>query len=172
MEYIDYYKILGIPRNATQEEIRRAYRKRARKYHPDVNKDKNAEEEFKRVNEAHEVLKDPEKRKLYDTYGKDWQNGAHYQHGSGREDVFQQQHRQAERARTYRFSSDGSFSGTSDFSDFFDNLFGHDFTDGHRKLISPSPCGKSSPEQASPFPCSPMSRMQPVRSPRRRGHFR
>ena len=126
MEYMDYYKILGIPRNATQEEIRRAYRRRARKYHPDVNKDENAEAEFKRVNEAHEVLKDPEKRKLYDTYGQDWQNGAQYQHGAGREDVFQQQYRQAERARTFRFGSDGSFGGTNDFSEFFHNLFDHD----------------------------------------------
>ncbi len=82
MEYIDYYKVLGVPRNATQEEIQRAYRKRARKYHPDVNKDKNAEAEFKRINEANEVLKDPEKRKLYDTYGKDWQNGTHYKNAS------------------------------------------------------------------------------------------
>ena len=76
MDYIDYYKILGVPRNATQEEIQRAYRKRARKYHPDVNKEKDAEAEFKKINEANEVLKDPEKRKRYDTYGRDWQNGA------------------------------------------------------------------------------------------------
>ena len=66
MKANDYYEILGVGRNASEEEIQRAYRKLARKYHPDVSKDKNAEKKFKEVNEAREVLKDPEKRKLYD----------------------------------------------------------------------------------------------------------
>lgn len=127
MEYVDYYQILGVPRNATQEEIQRAYRKRARKYHPDVNKDKHAEAEFKKINEANEVLKDPEKRKLYDTYGKDWQNGAQYNNASNWEHMFRQGSGNTEGTRTFRFGSDGSFGETSGFSDFFHSLFGQDF---------------------------------------------
>jgi curved DNA-binding protein len=128
MEYVDYYKILGVPRNATQEEIHRAYRQRARKFHPDVNKDSDAEAEFKKINEANEVLKDPEKRKLYDTYGKDWQNGAHHQNNSGWEQVFRQGNGQSGRSRTFSFST-GNHNETSGFSDFFHSLFGHDFSD-------------------------------------------
>ena len=123
MEYIDYYKVLGVPRNATQEEIRRAYRKRARKYHPDINKDEGAEAEFKRINEAHEVLKDPQKRKRYDAYGKDWQHVAN--HGSDDwEQVFRGSSGGSAQTRTFRFGRDGSFAETGGFSDFFNNLFG------------------------------------------------
>jgi curved DNA-binding protein len=136
MEYIDYYKILGVPRSATQEEIRRAYRKRARKYHPDVNQDKEAEAEFKKINEANEVLKDPEKRKLYDTYGENWQHGAQYQNAYEGDQVFRGRNSGTANTRTFRFSRDGSFGETNDFSDFFNNLFGsgyrrqrHDFSD-------------------------------------------
>jgi curved DNA-binding protein len=129
MEYVDYYKILGVPRNATQEDIQRAYRRRARKYHPDVNKDKNAEAEFKKINEANEVLKDPEKRRLYDAYGKDWQNGARYQnYGSDWQQMFRKGGGQPRgTARTFRFGGDGSFGETSGFSDFFHSLFGRGF---------------------------------------------
>ena len=129
MEYVDYYKILGVPRNATQEEIQRAYRTRARKFHPDVNKDENAETEFKKINEANEVLKDPEKRKLYDAYGKDWQNGAHYQNSPEWEQMFRQRGGQSGDTRAFRFSSDGSFGEANGFSDFFHSLFGHGFSD-------------------------------------------
>ena len=131
MEYQDYYKILGVSKNASQEEIQRAYRKLARKYHPDVNKDKGAEELFKKINEANEVLKDPDKRKRYDAYGKDWQNGA------------QQQSRWQNRnnsqgngpggfSRSFRFGGDGSFKEAGEFSDFFNSLFGHGFSGRQR----------------------------------------
>jgi curved DNA-binding protein len=129
MEYVDYYKILGVPRNATQEEIQRAYRRRARKFHPDVNKDKDAEAEFKKINEANEVLKDPEKRKLYDTYGKDWENGAQYQNSQGWEQAYGQGNGGSGRPRSFRFSSGDSFGGTHGYSDFFQSLFGQKFSD-------------------------------------------
>ena len=78
--YIDYYKILGIDKNATQEEIKKAYRKLARKHHPDLNpNDKNAKSNFQQINEANEVLSDPEKRKKYDQYGKDWQHAEQFE---------------------------------------------------------------------------------------------
>ena len=78
VKYRDYYEILGIKRAAGQDEVQRAYRKLARKYHPDVNKASNAEEKFKEINEAHEVLKDPEKRKMYDQLGPNWRSGQDF----------------------------------------------------------------------------------------------
>src|SRR5215475_4013876 len=80
MDFIDYYKILGVNKNATQDEIRTAYRKLARKHHPDLNpNDKEANKKFQQVNEANEVLSDPEKRKKYDQYGKDWQHAEAFE---------------------------------------------------------------------------------------------
>ena len=79
MEYRDYYEIMGLQREATQDEIKRAYRKLARKYHPDVSKASDAEELFKEVGEAYEVLKDPEKRAAYDQLGSNWQQGQDFQ---------------------------------------------------------------------------------------------
>ena len=81
MEYKDYYKVLGVDKNASQDDIKKAFRKLAVKYHPDKNKDnKVAEEKFKQVNEANEVLSDPEKRKKYDTLGENWRQ---YEHAGG-----------------------------------------------------------------------------------------
>jgi curved DNA-binding protein len=114
MEFIDYYKILGIDKNASEEDIKKAYRKLARKLHPDLNpNDKEAHKKFQQVNEANEVLSDPEKRKKYDTYGKDWQHA----------DQFEQQRRSQ---RQSPFSGGPQFSGEAegDFSDFFESLFG------------------------------------------------
>src|SRR3954465_3331531 len=80
MEFIDYYKILGISKTASQDDVKKAYRKLARKYHPDINpNDKEAHKKFQQINEANEVLSDPEKRKKYDLYGKDWEHGPQYQ---------------------------------------------------------------------------------------------
>src|SRR6266550_5655917 len=86
VEFKDYYKILGVERTASDEAIRRAFRKLARQYHPDVAKDKKtAEEKFKEINEAYEVLGDPEKRKKYDALGADWKQGARFRTPPGRE---------------------------------------------------------------------------------------
>lgn len=112
MAFIDYYKILGISKKATEKEIKTAYRKLARKYHPDLNPDnKEAELKFKEINEANEVLSDPENRKKYDTYGKDWKHGEEYEKA-------QRQHRQSSQQR----SSQGAFS-EQEYSDFFDSIF-------------------------------------------------
>jgi curved DNA-binding protein len=114
--YIDYYNILGVTKNATQEDIKKAYRKLARKYHPDLNpNDKEAKKKFQQINEANEVLSDPEKRKKYDQYGQDWQHAEEFE----KQRQYQQQG--ASQGGGQWFSSSGS---EEDFSDFFNNLFG------------------------------------------------
>ena len=114
MEFIDYYKILGIDKAASDADIKKAYRKLARKMHPDLNpNDKNAQTNFQKINEANEVLSDKEKRKKYDKYGKDWQHAEHF-------DKQQQSQQQAGYGRGQQYSeSDGG-----DFSDFFASMFG------------------------------------------------
>lgn len=105
MAFIDYYSILGVPRTATEKEIKAAYRKLARKYHPDLNPDnKEAERKFKEINEANEVLSDPENRRKYDAYGQEWKHGEAYE--QARKQQHTQQHTQ------YDFSDTG-------YSDFF-----------------------------------------------------
>ena len=113
--YIDYYKILGIEKNATQEEIKKAYRKLARKYHPDLNpNDKDAKKNFQQINEANEVLSDPEKRKKFDQYGADWKHAEEFERG-------QQSQQSSSESRGTSFSGEQS---QGDFSDFFETLFG------------------------------------------------
>lgn len=113
MEYKDYYKILGVERTAAQKEIQAAYRKLARTMHPDVNKAPDAEAKFKAVNEAYEVLKDPEKRKKYDTLGPNWRDGDNYQPPPGWENI-----------RMDFGNAEGFDFGGGQFSDFFESLFG------------------------------------------------
>ena len=114
MEYKDYYKIMAVDRKATQEEIKRAYRKLARKYHPDVSKETDAEQKFKELGEANEVLKDPDKRAAYDQLGSDWNAQQGFQPppdwGTG-----------------FEFHGAPPGGGNErDFSDFFESLFGQD----------------------------------------------
>ena len=114
MQYKDYYKILGVSRNAKTDEIRKAYRKLAKQYHPDINKEAGAEEKYKEINEAYEVLKDPDKREKYDTLGMNWQQGQDFTPPPGWGNSGG--HQRVE------------FSG-GDFSDFFKTLFGSGFSD-------------------------------------------
>ena len=117
MEFIDYYKILGLDKNATADDIRKAYRKLARKHHPDLNpNDKEAHKKFQQINEANEVLSDPEKRKKYDQYGKDWQHADEFEKA-------RQQQRQYQSTNRGGQEFSGDFGG-EDFSDFFSSLFG------------------------------------------------
>lgn len=122
MAFIDYYKVLGVDKNASQEDIRKAYRRQAKKFHPDINKeDPRAKERFQEINEANEVLGDPEKRKKYDEYGEHWRHA----------DEYEAQSRQYSGMAGNDFGGFGNFSGNnindSGFSDFFEQLFGDSF---------------------------------------------
>lgn len=136
MAYIDYYKILGVDKTATQDDIKKAFRKLARQYHPDLNpNDANAKEKFQAINEANEVLSDPEKRKKYDEYGENWKHADEFE---AQRKAYQNQQGGGDGDGEYWYSTDGThFSGFggegmhgfggngSGFSDFFEELFGH-----------------------------------------------
>ncbi|MYE13128.1 MAG: DnaJ domain-containing protein [Gammaproteobacteria bacterium] len=109
MEYRDYYRVLGVERGASQEDIKRAYRRLARKYHPDVSRESDADARFKEVGEAYEVLKDPEKRAAYDQLGSNWRAGQEFRPPPGWE-------------RQFRFET--GMDGAGGFSDFFQAIFG------------------------------------------------
>ena len=118
MEFRDYYQTLGLARDATQDDIKRAYRKLARKYHPDVSSEADAESKFKAVGEAYEVLKDPEKRAAYDQLGANWRAGEDFKAPPGWDAGFE-------------FSGGGFTQGDSHaFSDFFESLFGERYAGG------------------------------------------
>lgn len=120
MEFIDYYKILGLDKKATEADVKKAYRKLARKHHPDLNpKDPSAKQKFQQINEANEVLSDPAKRVKYDKYGKDWMHAEEFEKQRQQQEQYQKQYGQSGgRQRT-----SGSFE-ENDFSDFFESMFG------------------------------------------------
>ncbi len=127
MDFIDYYKVLGVDKTASDEEIKKAFRKLARKYHPDLNpNDKAAEKKFKEINEANEVLSNPESRKKYDKYGKDWEHAEAFERA-------QQQQRQQQGRSAYQDTSGSFFEG--DYSDFFESMFGAGSARGGRRNV-------------------------------------
>ncbi|MBN9337308.1 MAG: DnaJ domain-containing protein [Chryseobacterium sp.] len=120
MAFIDYYKILGIDKNASADDVKKAYRKLARKYHPDMNPNaKEAEKKFKEINEANEVLSNAENRAKYDKYGEHWKHGEEYERAQ------QQQRQQQQYSGNYGSGFSGAdFGEGEDFSDFFQSMFG------------------------------------------------
>ena len=125
MAYIDYYKILGIEKNASQEDIKKAYRKLARKYHPDLNPgDKEAEKKFKELNEANEVLSHEENRKKYDKYGEHWKHGEEYEKAQQQQQYQRQQRSSGGGFEGFEGFSGADFGSGEDYSDFFQSMFG------------------------------------------------
>lgn len=136
MAYIDYYGVLGVSKTASQDEIKKAFKKMARKYHPDLNpNDPTAKQKFQEINEANEVLSDPEKRKKYDAYGENWKHADEFE--AQKQRYQQQGHSNAGgfggMGGGYWSSADGGFSGNEgEFSDFFESLFGSRRGSGRR----------------------------------------
>lgn len=128
MEFIDYYKVLEIEKNASIDDIKKAYRKLARKYHPDLNpNDESAKRKFQQINEANEVLSDPEKRKKYDQYGKDWQHAEEFE--KARQQRGQQTQQGSGGQTNYGFEQD------DDFSEYFASMFGGKSGSGSRGKV-------------------------------------
>src|SRR3954462_15308925 len=118
VQFKDYYEVLDVPRGASEDEIRRSFRKLARQYHPDVAKDKKtAEEKFKELNEANEVLSDPEKRKKYDQLGANWKQGAEFRPPPGWQNARGQQFCGGQAGADFQ-----THFGSTGFSDFFESL--------------------------------------------------
>ncbi len=130
MAYIDYYKVLGVSKNASEDDIKKAYRKLARKLHPDLNpNDKEAHKKFQEINEANEVLGDPDKRKKYDTYGENWQHAGQYEQARRQQQSGSGQQYPGGGGNPFGEGFEYNFSGGDDssgggFSDFFESLFG------------------------------------------------
>ncbi|MCP2039381.1 DnaJ C-terminal domain-containing protein [Chryseobacterium sp. HSC-36S06] len=136
MAYIDYYKILGIDKKASADDVKKAYRKLARKYHPDVNPgDKEAERKFKEINEANEVLSHPENREKYDKYGEHWKHGEEYEKA-------RQQQQHSQQNQSYGGFSGADFGEGADFSDFFQSMFGGGAGGGFGRSSRGSASGK------------------------------
>jgi len=132
MAFIDYYKTLGVAKTASDKDIKNAYRKLARKYHPDLNpNDATANKKFQELNEANEVLSDPDKRKKYDQYGENWQHGAEYE--QAQQQARQQQSRQQQSYGGAQGGGFEDFGGGGDFSDFFQSMFGKSAGGGGRQ---------------------------------------
>ena len=128
MAYIDYYNILGVSKDASQEDIKKAFKKLARKYHPDLNpNDPDAHRKFQEINEANEVLSDPEKRKKYDEYGENWKHADEF------EAQRQQANSQGGGFHTSFWSSSDGEADAGEFSDFFESLFGSRRGSGRRQ---------------------------------------
>jgi curved DNA-binding protein len=122
MDFIDYYKLLEIDKNASEADIKKAYRKLARKYHPDLNpNNEDAKKKFQQINEANEVLSHAENRKKYDKYGKDWQNGEAYDNA------------RKSQGNNQNYSNQGQGFDNGDFSDFFESMFGGSSNRGGRQ---------------------------------------
>ena len=122
MAFIDYYKILGVDKTASEKDIKNAYRKLARKYHPDLNpNDTEANKKFQQLNEANEVLSDADKRKKYDQYGENWQHGEAYEQARQQQSRQQQSYAGGAGGHSFEGFSEG---GGEDFSEFFQSMFG------------------------------------------------
>ena len=141
----DYYETLGVPRSATEDEIKKSFRKLARQYHPDVNKDKGAEMRFKEINEAYEVLSDADKRRKYDELGANWKQGAEFRPPPGWQE-FNGGRRASGGGGGGQRDAEFEFGGTG-FSDFFEQLFGQR---GGRGRGSGSPFGSGGANSPEP----------------------